>query len=227
MAQYQRWLDRIRYACTYHHAGWTDWVKDKIPNIPLINPSPDPLAPPKRSPVHQHPNFDFGWGCGPIVDSFTALYYLNGSVTRVPGHCDVEVYDPEEKEYKRTDINGYGETNEYIHPICYYRRLIRGVEKQSPLNDFERTFEVARGRGGKGRFWWRKKGDTRMIPEWIILPDVGPGEVNFERTWYAQCEKTKERLAKLAENGYKKDWLETLDDVNDFSVGDKKGWEYP
>lgn len=227
MAQYQRWLDRVRYACHYHHPGWVDWAKSKVPHVPFITKAEDPLAPPKRSPAHQHPEFEFGYGCGPIVDSFTAMYYLNGSVMRVPGHCSIEVWHDEEKEYILRDVNGYGRTNEYIHPVCYYRRLMRGEEKLSPLNDFVRVFEETPGKKGEGRFWWQKKGDKNKLPEWVILEHAGEGVVNFERSWYHKCEKNAEKTAKLKQAGFEKDWLETLDEKNDFDVGRKEGWVYP
>jgi hypothetical protein len=229
MAQYQRWLARVRYACTFHHETWLDWAASKIPNIPLINPAPDPLGPPKRDPPHQHPDFDYGYGTGPIVDSFTKMYYLNGSATRVPGHCSIEMYDEDEKEYKLTEVNGYGQTNEYIHPICHYRRIMRGPEPHDPLGDFERFFEESPDKKGEGRFWWRKKGDRedQKLPEWMILEHVDEGEVNFERSWYHMCEKDEAKLEKLRREGYEKDWLECLDEKNDFGVGRMEGWVYP
>lgn len=94
----------------------------------------------------------------------------------------------------------------------------------SALKDFSRSFEETSG--GKGRFWWQRKGDTKKLPEWIIL-EHKDNEVNFERTWYAKCEKKEEVLKKLKAAGYERDWLETLDEKNDFSVGMKKGHEYP
>jgi hypothetical protein len=224
LLQYERWRDRVRYACTYHHPGWSDWAKSKVPKIPFINPAVDPLAPPKRDATHTHPDFDYGYGTGPIVDSYGGMYYLNGELRRVPGHCQAEIYDPESDEHKLRDIYEYGETNEYIHPICHYRDIIRGPEENSALRDFERTFKPTSD--GYGRFWWQKKGDTKKLPEWIIM-DHGDTKVNFERTWYSKCEQTKQKLDKLKAAGYTKDWLESLDDKNDFKVGEKQGWVYP
>ncbi|KAF2281208.1 uncharacterized protein EI97DRAFT_409825 [Westerdykella ornata] len=228
MSRYLRWLNSIRYACTTVHPTWLTWAKSKVPNIPLINPREDSLAPPKRSPPHQHLDFDYGYGTGPIVDSYTGMYHLNGSVTRLPGHCELEIYDEESKELKLTDINGYGQTNEYIHPICHYRLLVRGLEKNSPLKDFTRTFEPTPGDAtGKGRFWWtRQAGAGRTLPEWVILQD-GDETVNFERQWYRKCEKSEETLRILKGKGVEGDWLEGLDQKVDFGVGEKEGWVYP
>ncbi|KAF1951904.1 hypothetical protein CC80DRAFT_495790 [Byssothecium circinans] len=233
MDQYKRWRDHVRYACTYHHAGWTDWIASKLPTIPIINPAPDPLAPPKRDPVHTHPKFDYGWGTGPIVDSYEGLYKLAGPLPRVPGACKMDIYDPKSKEYKPDDLSKYGETNEYIHPICEYRKVIRGKEDNSALKAFTRKYEKT---NGKGRFWWYRDGSQKPLPEWVILEHhehaagVGvseAGEVNFERAWYEQCELSQERRDKLKAAGYEKDFLDALDEKNDFRVGEKEGWVYP
>lgn len=226
MDQYQRWLDEVRYNCTYYHTGWTDWVKSKVPTIPVINPPKDPLTPPKRSHSHPHPDFDYGYGTGPIVDSYTTMYKLAGSVPRVPGRCDIEVYDKESQEYKLSPVNGYGQTNEYIHPVCYYRDLIRGPEPNSALREFTRTFEPTEGVRGKGRFWWQKKGDPQKIPEWMILEHKA-GQINFERICYSKSEKTPEKKAILEKKGIKNDWMDTLDEQNDFSIWKRPEFVYP
>jgi hypothetical protein len=137
---------------------------------------------------------------------------------------------------KSMNINDYGSTNEYIHPICHYRDLVRGPESTSALRDYRRFFEPTKG--GEGRFWWQLKGGygkRRKVPEWIIMPheeNVGKdgfdGTVlNFERAWYSQCEKTRAVKDKLEKEGYKKDWLDSVDEKVDFSVGEKQGWVYP
>jgi hypothetical protein len=157
------------------------------------------------------------------------MYYLSGlPVPRVPGHCTVEVYNEEAKEPKpmAIDDNKY-QTNEYIHPVCHYRDVCRGPEPSSALKDFTRSFEPNFPGAKEGRFWWQRKGDEKRIPEWMILEDVSPGEINFERHWYQQCEVTKEKAEKLKKAGYTKDFLQTLDDKNDFKIGKKEGWLYP
>lgn len=227
MSQYQRWLDHVRYACTTLHPTWLTWAKSKVPKIPLLNPRESPLDPPKRSPPHQHLDFDYGYGTGPIVDSYIGIYHLNGSVMRVPGHCQLEIYDEKSQDLVLTDINGFGKTNEYIHPICHYRLLIRGLEKNSPLQDFTRTFEPTPGStDGKGRFWWKKNGSDRKLPEWVIL-EHEQETVNFERQWYSKCEKNEATLKTLKAKGVEGDWLDGLDEKVDFGVGGKEGWVYP
>ena len=227
MVQYQRWLDRIRYSCTYHHENWKDWIKNKIPNIPLINPADDELTPPKRDPPHSHSEFDYGWGTGHIVDSYGGLYKLAGAVPRVPGHCQAEIYDPAKEEFRLVDIDKYGETHEYIHPICAYRNMVRGFEANSALRDFERKFEE---KNGKGRYWWYHKTDNKPMPEWIILRDGDAGTaagINFERSWYGQCERNQKTIEALQVAGVKKDWLMEVDEKVDFGVGGHNAWEYP
>ncbi|KAF2118172.1 hypothetical protein BDV96DRAFT_488040 [Lophiotrema nucula] len=223
MLQYERWLQKVRYACTYHHKTWKDTAKSFIPNIPVIHPAPNELTPPRRDPPHTH-DHSHGWGCGDIVDSYGGMYKLQGPLARVPGHCQAEIYNPKKKEYVLEDIHLFGETNEYIHPICHYRDLIRGPEPLSALRDFKRQKHPAKD--GKVRFWWNHNSDNKPLPEWVILKDAD-GDWNFERYFYHQSEKTATTLLKLKKAGYEKDWLETLDDEIDFTVGAKQGHEYP
>ncbi|KAF2260187.1 hypothetical protein CC78DRAFT_37266 [Lojkania enalia] len=226
MAGQKRFYEKIRHACTYHHETWGDWVKNKIPKIRVINPGPDVLDPPKRDPPHEH-IFDYGWGTGPVVNSRTGIYLAAKSYERVPGHCELEVYD--DGESKLVDINSKGFTNEYIHPICHYRDIIRGFEKTAALRKFKREFS-----NELNRYFWRHTEDKdhphhKPLPEWIILNDK-PGKINYERAWYHQCEQTDEMKKKLKDHNdpsYEKDWLESLDEKVDFSVGDKEAHEYP
>lgn len=216
-AQYKRFLDRVRYNCTNHHTTWADTVKSYLPTIPLINPAPNPLAEPRQGPAHRHDNFDYGWGTGPIVDSYIGMYKLAGAVPRVPGDC-------------RPEGSSKGETNEYIHPICEYRKIVRGSEDDSALKAHTRTYEK---RNGKGRFWWYMtdtQGHEKALPEWVILEHnhvEGTKELNFERAWYEMCEKTDKAKAALKAARYEKDFLDTLDDFNAFEVGDQPAWMYP
>ncbi|KAH7086790.1 hypothetical protein FB567DRAFT_51366 [Paraphoma chrysanthemicola] len=227
--QYRRWLFRIRYACTYHHETAWDKAKSFIPNIPLINPAPSELEPPKQSPAHAHTEFDFSWGTGPLVDSFGGMYHLNGSHMRLPGHEDVETYDEEEKHYHWKPLRNVGLTNEYIHPIVLHRSLVHGWDKHSPLKD-RWNREHWRGTDGKARFWWYMDGekDKIALPEWAILPDRGDTP-NFERAWYNKCEKTRktlDALNKVKEYG-DKDFLACLDAKIDFAFDERPQNEWP
>jgi len=228
LSQYQAFLARIRYACTYHHPTFLNKLSSNIPNIPLINPATDPLKPPQRDPVHTHPTFDYGWGIGPLVDSYGGIYVLNGSLPRVPGKQQTEVYNTSSEVATLEDISKYGETNEYIHPICEYRKVVRGKADDSALKAFTRKFQKSSTLGDQGRYWWyREGGPEGGLPEWVILGHKDSGVVNFERTWYEMCEKSEKTKAALKEAGYGKDFLVTLDEVCDFDVGKKPAHEYP
>lgn len=224
LSQYERFLARIRYACTYHHPTFLDKVKSNIPTIPLLNPATNPLLPPPRDPVHTHLDFDFGWGTGPIVDSYTGMYLLNGSLPRVPGKLQTEVYDKKDEVAVLEDIAQFGDTNEYIHPICEYRKVVRGKEDKSALEAYTRKHEISPD-GKDGRFWWYR--DGKKLPEWVILEHQDQGVINFERTWYEMCEEGEKAKSRLKEAGYEKDFLKTLDEKVDFGVADKPGFVYP
>jgi len=232
LSQYNRWLQRIRYACTYHHQSTWDKATSFLPNmpqIPFINPAPSTLDLPKRDPPHAHPEFDFGWGAGALVDSFGGMYYLNGSHMRVPGHEDVEAYNENEKHYHWKPLRDLGLTNEYIHPIVHHRSIIRGWDKHSPLKEGWNRGHW-RGDDGKERFWWYKDGekDKIALPEWAILPDQHD-RANFERAWYAKCEKTKktrDALQKMKEFG-EEDFLASLDQKIDFGFDNKHQNQWP
>lgn len=224
LTQYQRFLARIRYACTYRHPNWVDTVKSFIPPIPVLNPPKDPLLPPKRAPLHTHPDFDFGWGTGPIVDSYTGIYLLAKSIPRVPGKLQTEVYDERKKTTIFQDISELGESHEYIHPICEYRKIVRGKKDDSALKLYTRRHEKNPD-GTDGRFWWYR--DGKRLPEWVILEHKDEGVVNFERTWYEMCEQTEATKAALKGAGYETDFLLELDEKIDFAIGGQPGYMYP
>lgn len=224
LTQYQRFIARISHACTYHHPTWQDTIKSKIPTIPFLNPDVDPLLPPKRDPVHTHPNINYGWGTGPIVDSYTGMYLLNGSLPRVPGKLTTEVYNAKEEMTTLDAISKLGQSNEYIHPICEYRKIVRGEKDESALGMFTRRHEKNED-GSDGRYWWYQDGNK--LPEWVILEHEAEGIVNFERTWYEMCEQNDAAKERLKKAGYEKDFLATLDKAVDFAVGDQPGYLYP
>jgi hypothetical protein len=227
LAQYKRWLFRIRYACTYHHDSFLDKAWDlipKLPRIPFINRGSAELPRRRRDPPHAHTEFDFSWGTGPLNDSYGGIYLFNGTHMRIPGHEDVEEYDEQLKEPVWTSLRGLGDTNEYIHPIAYFRSLVRGWDPHSPLKAGWNREDWRGKQDGKVRFWWYKDGEKEKcaLPEWAILPDKSGEEFNFERKWYNECEKTK-TLDKLA--GVKgfgsRDFLEVLDETIDFGFDER------
>ncbi|KXJ88199.1 hypothetical protein Micbo1qcDRAFT_190014 [Microdochium bolleyi] len=104
-----------------------------------------------------------GWATGPIVDSFTGVMKIAGSVTRTPGR------------YNRKDDagNDVGVTNEQIHPSVKYRFDQRG-EWSPALEGFTRreaTVEVPSADGqsveAQKRYVW-SNADGVTVPEYVI-----------------------------------------------------------
>lgn len=225
MAQYTRWLFRIRYACTYHHESSFEKFLKKLPKLPTFRLSSDELKPPRRDPPHEHTNFDFSWGTGPLVDSYGGFYHFLGARSRKPGHEEVEIYDAKKKVQRWTKLYELGDTNEYIHPIAHYRSLVRGWDKYSPLRRKWNRDAWRSKRDDMMRFWWYMDGeqDTCAIPEWAILPDGSGDEHNFERMWYRECEKTARSLdgGVEAEEEEEKGFLEALDAKIDFAFDER------
>ena len=230
LAQYKRWLYRIRFACTYHHEHWAWSYVPKLPNIPIINPGPDKLAPPPRDPVHAHKEFDFSWGTGPLDDPFSGMYHFNGTHPRVPGHEGVEAYNEKTKRVEWTSLTDIGQTNEYIHPIVYHRSLVHGWDAHSPLREGWTRSDWT-GDDGKTRFWWHKGTDKKeALPEWAVLPDNSEEDFNFERRWYNECEKTRrtlDALSKVKDFQPGRDFLKTLDEKIEFGFDNKPQNQWP
>lgn len=185
------------------------------------------MADPKREEPHSH-DFDFGWGVGPIVDSYTDLFKKNGPPRpRRPGHEQMEI------EGQWIDIKGTRDaptkfkTCEYIHPLVEYRRLVlTGWDKwdwdtDHPLKDWRR--EVRTEDDGSRRFWWYRPGggDDDRLPEWCVLPDTKV-EINYERTWY---EMTKKLNVEMSEKKQLPSYLEDLDKVIRFEPRRINEWE--
>ncbi|KAF2627939.1 hypothetical protein BU25DRAFT_340761 [Macroventuria anomochaeta] len=242
--QYEAWLTDVRKHCTYHHIkdeGYIEWAWNKVPDVPYIGHEPSPLDPPKRAKTpHEHKDFDFGWGVGPIVDSFTKMYHLNGTRPRQPGHEEMEIngeWVPIAgiKGSKDHPPTGY-ETNEYIHPLVQHRFEIRDWQKYSwpfrttpPLEGWERWYEV--GLDKRQRYWWQKNSDKpnkegrfgKKLPEWAILPHPSTTEKNFERMWYEAAQRMGHSLSQIHKkrDEGKEDYLQALDKNIDFKLGAK------
>ncbi|KAH7034650.1 uncharacterized protein B0I36DRAFT_381542 [Microdochium trichocladiopsis] len=104
-----------------------------------------------------------GWATGPIVDSFTGVMKIAGSVTRTPGRYN-------KKDSAGNDI---GVTNEQIHPSVKYR-FDKRDEWSPALKGFQRretTVQVPGGADGQTRtekrFEWYNADGVR-IPEYVI-----------------------------------------------------------
>ncbi|KAJ4362822.1 hypothetical protein N0V95_001196 [Ascochyta clinopodiicola] len=252
MTQYISWLTKVRYHCTYHHPqteGWSEWLWKKVPDVPLISIGEpiDPLAAPRRDPEHTHTTFDFGWGVGPILDSFSKLYLANGTYPRQPGHEMMEVngaWVPIRgiKGDRQNPPTGF-ETNEYIHPLVHYRRTVRRARgtpewdqwtyhgTAHPLANWTREHRV--GEDGRSRYWWHKDVEDdpenpRWLPEWAILPH-GDQERNYERVWYETAQGMGRKLssAQAVRDKGQEEYLAVLDREIDLKLGMKPQNEWP
>ena len=152
------------------------------------------------------------------------MYHLSPSIPRVPGKLKTEVFDRKKNVSTLDDISNIGDSHEYIHPICEFRKIVRGEKDNSALKLFTRKHEGLPD-GTQGRYWWYR--DGVRLPEWVILDHKDNGVVNFERTWYEMCEKSEKTTESLKEAGYEKDFLVTLDEAIDYGVADKPGYLYP
>lgn len=65
---------------------------------------------------------DFDWGTGTMIDSYTALFYANGSLARTPGAYGAAKKHP-----------APGETNEQVHPTVGYRLMKTKNEREAKL----------------------------------------------------------------------------------------------
>lgn len=227
--QYQNWIKGLRKECFYiHPSRQSTFTKiwNKLPEIPLISSEPDPLAdPPREKEPHKH-DFDFGWGVGPIVDSYTIMYKGNGSPrARKPGHEEMEIegqWSPIKGLVSgpKPTPTGY-KTREYIHPLVGYRNMLLGKwdldmwnQQSHPLAGWKRDLRVEAD--GYSRYWWYAPGgiENDRLPEWCVLPNTAK-DVNYERTWYTTAQglnqqisiKKDEKASPKHEAGY----LEDLD----------------
>ncbi|CAI7656839.1 unnamed protein product [Penicillium glandicola] len=99
----------------------------------------------------------YGWGTGPMEDSFTAFYYANGSKRRTPGG-----YDPVDK-----DGNLLGETFEFIHPVVGFRE--QQIKDYIPIGrdvTFERRKTV--DEQGCPGYVYDLGNARRPLPEWRL-----------------------------------------------------------
>jgi hypothetical protein len=204
LEQYKGWINKLRNNCHYVHASrQSTFTKlwNKLPDMPLIGSEPDPLAdPPREEKPHTH-EFDFGWGVGPIVDSYTLMYRGNGSPrARKPGHEEMEIegqWSPIKGILTSPEPRPTGfKTHEYIHPLVHYRNTLLGKwdldgdeysQKKHPLAGWKRELRVEQD--GYSRYWWYAPSgvENDRLPEWCILPHTAKG-MNYERTWYSAAQ---------------------------------------
>ncbi|KAF3001504.1 hypothetical protein E8E13_008984 [Curvularia kusanoi] len=212
LKQYSTWLDNLRYRCTIIHPDILSKVINKIEDK-LDATERDTLVRMGAKP-HPHPNLYFGWGVGPIIDSYTLEYknFNAPAYTRLPGNEEMET------DGKWNPITGPPTqptgflTNEYIHPLVQHRReALKPALWSQAMNGWERKLSVEKD--GSARYWW-SKGSLRL-PEWCILPNT-EAEINYERTWYNAAlemarDVSKVKTTDAVEAAGGKDFLARLD----------------
>ena len=212
LQQYQDWLKKLRFECTVIHpqeAGIAGGFIDKIwKTASWINPfkAEEPASFNVASPIappHAHDKLYFGWGIGPILDSYTKLYFANGDPRpRQPGREEMEI-EGEWSPIKGTPSHPTGFlTNEYIHPLVQHRietlkwaQWIKWAEfarpTPLPLEKWKRELRVEDD--GRTRYWWRSGDGEVQLPEWCVLPDT-MNEINYERAWYTAALKMGKKV---------------------------------
>lgn len=139
---------------TVHDESLGSWAQRKVAAIA----SAFKLKQPPTSSVESvDKRRSYGWGTGPLEDSFTAFYYANGSARRRPGN-----YAPFDKEG-----NLLGESFEFIHPVVGFRE--KQIKDYTPIGrgvKFDRR-KVVDENGRPGYVY--DMGDARNpLPEWRL-----------------------------------------------------------
>ncbi|KAJ5960943.1 uncharacterized protein N7479_008093 [Penicillium vulpinum] len=161
---------------TDRDASLEGWVQRKAAAIASVfkHPSTTPAKPIEK-------RRSYGWGTGPLKDSFTPFYYANGSKRRTPGG-----YDAFDK-----DGNLLGETFEYIHPVVGFRE--KQIKDYTPI-------------GPDVKFARRKAVDEEGCPCYVY--DLGHTRKPLPE-WRLGGLESYERLAIAGKDAY--DYVNELD----------------
>lgn len=139
---------------TVHDESLGSWAQRKVAAIASAFKLKQPPASSVESVDKRR---SYGWGTGPLEDSFTAFYYANGSARRRPGN-----YAPFDKEG-----NLLGESFEFIHPVVGFRE--KQIKDYTPIGrgvKFDRR-KVVDENGRPGYVY--DMGDARNpLPEWRL-----------------------------------------------------------
>lgn len=159
-------------------ASWGAWAQRKAASIASIFKTPtttsDKQVDKRRS---------YGWGTGPMQDSFTLFYYLNGSSRRTPGR-----YDSFDKKG-----NLRGETFEFIHPVVGFRQM--QLKDYAPI-------------GNGVKFDRRKAVDENDHPTYVYDLGDGPSRKSIPE-WRLGDVDSYERLAITSKAAY--DYVDEMD----------------
>lgn len=143
---------------------WTDWLRRHVKTAASVVTRPlEPVQEPayKKRRVYE-------WGLGELEDSFTAMYWLNGSKKRTPGEYAIA-----------EDGNPLGDTFEFIHPVVNFRvtqfekmnredrshPLYKPIETSPQMRYSRRKVVDAQG---TARFEYEIGSANRPLPEWKL-----------------------------------------------------------
>lgn len=190
--------------------------------------------------------FDFGWGTGSVIDSYTWTYVANGDLARTPSGYD-----------KSKRLTTRGRTHESVHPVVGYRMYASRKKHRDALDaladvktDDERkelqercdklesliynpigmkskTEPMAHRRKIKGTQQWEYKfeGSDRPLPEWNMRPNERSQVLSYEglaeipeddALWYAVNTASYERRA-LHDDSEANAYLTKLDEANGYT----------
>ncbi|KAK7698665.1 hypothetical protein SLS64_012276 [Diaporthe eres] len=200
----------------------------------------------KKNPKNQK-FFDFGWGTGTVIDSYTWTYVANGCLARTP-----HGYDQTTR----------GRTHESVHPVVGYRMYssrkkykdsviaARNAEKQDEKKKLEEECKALkkliynpigmksgdqpvaiRRKKESGGWEYEFHGNGKPLPEWKLRPSEMSDVLFYEgmtsipeddALWYAVNAPSYERRA-LHSDFEAEDYLHKLDEIN----GYKSSWPLP
>ncbi|OQE79442.1 hypothetical protein PENNAL_c0051G05225 [Penicillium nalgiovense] len=130
------------------------WARRKVA---AISSAFKPKLPSTSSVEPVNKRRSYGWGTGPMQDSFTPFYYLNGSERRTPGNND-----PFDK-----DGNLLGETFEFVHPVVGFRA--KQIKDYTPIG---RDVKFARrkvvDKNGRPAYVYDLGDARKPLPEWRL-----------------------------------------------------------
>ncbi|KAI4592502.1 hypothetical protein KJ359_011084 [Pestalotiopsis sp. 9143b] len=190
--------------------------------------------------------FDFGWGTGSVIDSYTWTYVANGDLARTPSGYD-----------KSKKLTTRGRTHESVHPVVGYRMYSSRKKHRDALNardnaknDEERkelqekcdklesliynpigmkskTEPMVRRCKIEGTQQWEYKfeGSDRPLPEWNMRPNERSQVLSYEglseipeddALWYAVNTASYERRA-LHDDSEANAYLTKLDEANGYT----------
>lgn len=199
----------------------------------------------KEKPKNQK-TFNFGWGTGTVIDSYTWTYVANGCLARTPHGYD-----------QSTNHATRERTHEFVHPVVGYRMYssrkkykdavvaARNAKKQDEKKRLEeecRTLKkliynpigmksgdqpvAIRRKDASGEWVYEFHGNRDPLPEWNLRPDQMSDVLSYEGMtsipkedvlWYAVNTPSYERGA-LHGDSEAVAYLQKLDEINGYKT---------